>query len=216
MTTEYKLVAFSRDVNYGTSLGKHSGYGLVKYENGVPVAMKSVEVTASSAFGNMNFASSNDLASGYSDGWIPVNSSLSTNGNIVPEKTFENGQWQETTSDWVSDRGYKTVPLKDSNGNDFGEPTDAYRQIENVADYLNQSGISYDPANQNCNTWVGYIDGTILGDVGVFDQLNENLDNPEIYLGGGLPFPFPGSEMYLPNFADIPGAIMDYLKIKKS
>lgn len=65
MTTTYKLVAFSRNVEIDlngdpsdgtTDIGKHSGYGLVKYEDGNPVAMKTVEVTASSVFGAMNFA----------------------------------------------------------------------------------------------------------------------------------------------------------------
>ena len=68
MTTTYKLVAFSRNVEIDlngdpsdgtTDIGKHSGYGLVKYEDGNPVAMKTVEVTASSVFGAMNFASCN-------------------------------------------------------------------------------------------------------------------------------------------------------------
>ena len=72
MTTTYKLVAFSRNVEIDlngdpsdgtTDIGKHSGYGLVKYEDGNPVAMKTVEVTASSVFGAMNFASSMDAES---------------------------------------------------------------------------------------------------------------------------------------------------------
>lgn len=67
MTTSYKLVAFSRDVEIPGPNPKHSGYGLVKYEDGQPVAIKTVEVTASSFFGEMNFASSEDLSSGYID-----------------------------------------------------------------------------------------------------------------------------------------------------
>ena len=54
MTTTYKLVAFSRNVDIWGPDAKHSGYGLVKYEDGNPVAMKTVEVTASSVFGAMN------------------------------------------------------------------------------------------------------------------------------------------------------------------
>ena len=208
MTTTYKLVAFSRNVELPILPdAKHSGYGLVKYEDGNPVAMKTVEVTASSVFGAMNFASSMDVESGYDDGWIPVTES---NGNIIPQKVFENGSWQETTSDWISDREYKVVPLKDANGEDISNPEDVYREIQNNADLLNQSGMSYDPLNQNCNTWADYIDDTILGGVGIFDQLNAGLTVPEIYIGGNNPFPFPGSEMYLPGF--MPNAFFDYLK----
>ena len=207
MTTTYKLVAFSRNVDIWGPDAKHSGYGLVKYEDGNPVAMKTVEVTASSVFGAMNFASSMDVESGYDDGWIPVTES---NGNIIPQKVFENGSWQETTSDWISDREYKVVPLKDSNGQDINNPEDAYRKIQNNADLLNQSGMSYDPLKQNCNTWTDYIDDTILGGVGIFDQLNAGLTVPEIYIGENNPFPFLGSEMYLPGF--MPNAFFDYLK----
>ncbi len=208
MTTTYKLVAFSRNVELPILPdAKHSGYGLVKYEDGNPVAMKTVEVTASSVFGAMNFASSMDAESGYDDGWIPV---TENNGNIIPQKVFENGSWQETTSEWISDREYKVVSLKDANGEDISNPEDVYREIQNNADLLNQSGMSYDPLNQNCNTWTDYIDDTILGGVGIFDQLNAGLTVPEIYIGENNPFPFPGSEMYLPGF--MPNAFFDYLK----
>ncbi len=58
MTTTYKLVAFSRNVDLSLLPdGKHSGYGLVKYEDGNPVAIKTVEVTASAILGIMNFIS---------------------------------------------------------------------------------------------------------------------------------------------------------------
>ena len=211
MTTTYKLVAFSRNVELPILPdAKHSGYGLVKYEDGNAVAMKTVEVTASSLFGNMNFASSIDTESGYSDGWIPV---TENNGNIIPQKVFENGSWQETTSEWIADREYKVVPLKDANGEDISNPEDVYREIQNNADLLNQSGMSYDPLNQNCNTWTDYIDDTILGGVEIFDQLNAGLTTPEVYTGGNNPFPFPGSEMYI-GFIGITGALFDYLKDK--
>ena len=66
MTTSYKLVAFSRNVgSVDIGINKHSGYGLVKYEDGIPVGMKTIEVTASSMFGRMKFASSMDAKSGY-------------------------------------------------------------------------------------------------------------------------------------------------------
>ena len=46
MTTTYKLVAFSRNVgSVDIGINKHSGYGLVKYEDGNAVAMKTVEVS---------------------------------------------------------------------------------------------------------------------------------------------------------------------------
>lgn len=100
MSITYKLVSFSRNVgNISTDFNKHSGYGLVKYEDGVAIAIKTVEVTASSAFGMMNFASSMDEASGYSDGWIPIRTS--SNGIIAPEKVYENGQWISTTDEWL-------------------------------------------------------------------------------------------------------------------
>lgn len=67
MTTTYKLISFSRDVEIIGLNPKHSGYGLVKYEDGVAVAMKTIEVTASSMFGMMKFASSMDAKSGYKE-----------------------------------------------------------------------------------------------------------------------------------------------------
>ena len=41
--TTYKLVAFSRDVNIGFDIAKHTGLALVKFEDGQPVSMKTVE-----------------------------------------------------------------------------------------------------------------------------------------------------------------------------
>ena len=58
MATSYKLVVFSRNVGtVDIDINKHSGYGLVKYEDGNPVAIKTVEVTASAILGTMNFIS---------------------------------------------------------------------------------------------------------------------------------------------------------------
>lgn len=46
MHTRYELVAFSRNVgSVDIGINKHSGYGLVKYEDGNAVAMKTVEVS---------------------------------------------------------------------------------------------------------------------------------------------------------------------------
>ncbi len=211
MTTAYNIVAFSRDVELPIIPDvKHSGYGLVKYENGVPVAMKTVEVTASSVFGTMGFVSSIDTSSGYNDGWIPV---TEINGNIVPLKVYENGAWLDTTNDWVTSREYKTVVLTDSDGNGLDNAEGIYRQIQNNADLLNKYGISYDPAHQNCNTWVSYIDSTILGEIGVFDQLNYDENTADLYLGANYPFPWLGCEMYL-TFAGI-SAYIDYYKDAK-
>ena len=75
MTTTYKLVAFSRNVELPILPdGKHSGYGLVKYEDGIAVGMKTVEVTA--LYNNMNFANSNDALSGAIDGWVGADDGL--------------------------------------------------------------------------------------------------------------------------------------------
>ena len=52
MTTTYKLISFSRNVEIDlngdpsdgtTYIGKHSGYALVRYEDNVAVAMKNSE-----------------------------------------------------------------------------------------------------------------------------------------------------------------------------
>ena len=213
MTTSYKLIAFSRNVG-SVSLGinKHSGYGLVKYEDGQPVAIKTVEVTASSSFGEMNFASSEDLSSGYIDGWIPLNEELSVDGKIIPEKVFEDGQWKETTQEWVEDREYGVVELETKDGYYFNNAEEVYRQIQNNADILNHSCISYDPANMNCNTWTGYIADTILEGIDVSGQLNAGLEKTDVYIGCGLPFPFPGSEIYFPTGV-VPG-VAGYLRDK--
>lgn len=59
-TITYKLIAFSRDVNLSPlPNGKHSGYGLVKIENGQAVAMKTFEVVGDGLiFSNMNMITS--------------------------------------------------------------------------------------------------------------------------------------------------------------
>lgn len=175
----YKLIAFSRNVgsNYYAN-PNHSGYGLVKYEDGVAIAIKTVEVTASSAFGMMNFASSMDEASGYSDGWIPIRTS--SNGIIAPEKVYENGQWISTTDEWLSSREYEITILKDANNQDIANADDLFRQIQNNADLIDKSGISYDPIFQNCNTWTDYIDEHILGNIGVLDNGTELFGNNSV------------------------------------
>ena len=180
MATTYKLIAFSRDVGK-ISLGfnKHSGYGLVKYENGQAVSMKTVEVSATGIFGYMDFIISSDASSGYSDGWIPV---TEANGNIIPEKVFEDGAWINTTPEWISDREYKTVVLTDASGSELTAPETLFNKIQNNAQYLDTAKISYDAVKQNCNSWVGYVDRKILENINVFNQLN-SVGEENTYIG---------------------------------
>ena len=194
MATTYKLIAFSRDVGK-ISLGfnKHSGYGLVKYEDGQAVAMKTAEVSGTSVFGYVDFIMSNDEACGYADGWIPV---TEINGQVIPEKVFEDGAWINTTSEWLASREYKTVVLQDEAGNVLNNAEALFNKIQNNAEYLDMAKISYDAANQNCNTWVGYIDRTILENVGVFNQLN-SIGEVNTYIGNHSLFPVPGIDAYI-------------------
>ena len=195
MTTTYKLISFSRNVELPIFPdGKHSGYALVRYEDNVAVAMKTIEVSAVGAFGYMDFISSDDSASGYADGWIPVDSNLSSGNMIVPEKVYEDGQWITPTNEWLTNREYKTVELKD-NGQDLTNPEDLYEQIETNAKLLDQFKITYDPLMMNCNTWTAYIDNTILNDVGVIEQLN-SIGEANTYIGSEMPFPAPGLDAY--------------------
>ncbi len=195
MYTRYELVAFSRNVgSISTGFTKHSGYALVRYENNVAVAMKTIEVSAVGTFGYMDFISSDDSASGYADGWIPVDSNLSSGNMIVPKKVYENGQWISPTKEWLTNREYKTVELKD-NGQDLTNPEDLYEQIETNAKLLDQFKITYDPLMMNCNTWTAYIDDTILNNVGVIEQLN-SIGEDNTYVGSEQPFPAPGLDAY--------------------
>ncbi len=136
MTTIYRLVALSRNVK-GVFFGKYSGYALVKYEDGNPVVVKTVEVLAAGSGSYMNFISSDDVEGGYADGWFPINSELSGENRIVPSKVYENGQWITPTSEWLEDREYKTVELK-NNGQNLANPEDLYEQIETNAKLLDQ------------------------------------------------------------------------------
>lgn len=95
--TEYKLIAYSRDVAI-VGRPKHTGYALVEYVDGQPIRMKTVEVTADSVIDEMRFSQTND--------WVAVDEDLSNHDRIVPTQVYESGSWFTPDRNWVDDRGY--------------------------------------------------------------------------------------------------------------
>ena len=103
MTITYELRVHSRDVSIaGIDLNKHTGYDLIAYdENGTAISIQTVDLNALSPLsGPIDFKMYSETLN------IPIG------GDIIPSKVYVDGEWENTSQQWVSENQYKNVALK--------------------------------------------------------------------------------------------------------
>ena len=181
MTITYELRAHSRDVSIaGIDLNKHTGYDLIAYdENGTAISIQTVDLNALSPLsGPIDFKMYSETLN------IPIG------GDIIPSKVYVDGEWENTSQQWVNENQYKNVALPLSSE----DALEAFNKIKSYATLANTFldmglPISYDPTKQNCNSFVAEMNRNFMPEIDVFDELNKDEETPYHYIGEEYAFP---------------------------
>ena len=174
--TTYELVLMHRNLDTPSfKVWQHTGYALIKYIDGVPSSMKTLEAHGRlPALGDMYVISSIESPCSDAEGWIPLNSELSSAEKYVPEQIYTGGEWKNTTQEWLFESEYNTVPI-DIKGNET--PLDIFKKMErmgkivNILDDTYVLGIDYNALYKNCNTFT-YLLGLKYLNTDVFEKIN--------------------------------------------
>lgn len=179
MSHTYELRIDSRNVNFiGTKLGKHTGYELITYdENHNVVNIQTVALFNEG--GKIVFKDGN------------YNVDIPLGADVIPPLMYQDGEWVETSPQWAQDNAYRSVTIPLSSDDAF----DIFNQIKTQTDLINKLGemglsLDYNPVNQNCNSWAGFINSNLFPDQNIFELLNSGLVSPDEYQGAYCAFPY--------------------------
>ena len=180
MSYSYELRVDSRDVNIPMvgGIGKHTGYELITYdENHNVVNIQTVALFNEG--GKIVFKDGN------------YNVDIPLGADVIPPLMYQDGEWVETSPQWAQDNAYRSVTIPLSSDDAF----DIFNQIKTQTDLINKLGemglsLDYNPVNQNCNSWAGFINSNLFPDQNIFELLNSGLVSPDEYQGAYCAFPY--------------------------
>lgn len=183
MTITYELKAHSRNVNVDlnpgkpgeTPIGKHTGYDLITYIDGVPTRIESIDLYKDD--GNINFDIRSQL----------VNRELyETTGEVFGTYMWYDNKEELVSSYFLMGLEYQTTPAL-ATGEDAAKK---FYKIKLEATILKQLGnnLDYDFDDRNCNTSTNYFGQEYLG---INDVCSMFLTGS--YIGSDYPFYDPNS-----------------------
>lgn len=183
MTVTYELKAHSRNVNMDlnpgkpgeTPIGKHTGYDLITYVDGVPTRIESIDLYKDN--GNINFDIRSQL----------VNRELyETTGEVFGTYMWYDNKEELVSSYFLMGLEYQTTPALATEA----DAAKKFYKIKLEATILKQLGnnLDYDFDDRNCNTSTNYFGQEYLG---INDVCSMFLTGS--YIGSGYPFYDPNS-----------------------
>ena len=180
MPYTYELQVDSRNVNIPVlgDIGKHTGYMLITYDENHNVT--NIQTVAL-------FNDNGKIV--FKDGNYDINIPLGA--DIIPPKIYQDGEWIDTNPQWAEENDYKSTPIPLSND----EALAIYNNIKKQTDLINKLGemglsLDYNPINQNCNSWTGFINSNFFPEQNIFELLNSGLTSPDEYQGKDYSFPY--------------------------
>ena len=142
MAVTYKLQIHSRDV---LNIGNHTGYDLVKYVNGKPTEIRSLDLTWSGLL---------DITINDS-GWKTAVTTDTDNGQVWGTEIFIDGEYVDYTPEMVEDERFHTATLI----NDSEQAQEVFSwmlldaQFRNELKNVDGGLLTYDSLELNCNVW---------------------------------------------------------------
>ena len=158
MAVTYKLQIHSRDV---LNIGNHTGYDLVKYVNGKPTEIRSLDLTWSGLL---------DITINDS-GW---KTAVETeDGQIWGTKIFIDGEYVDYTPEMVEDEDFQTAIIIDNS--ERAQEVFSWMlldaQFRNELKNVDGGLLTYDALELNCNVWTNTMAQNYLGINNIFTRL---------------------------------------------
>ena len=160
MAVTYKLQIHSRDV---LNIGNHTGYDLVKYVNGKPTEIRSLDLTWSGLL---------DITINDS-GWKTAVTTDTDNGQVWGTEIFIDGEYVDYTPEMVEDERFHTATLI----NDSEQAQEVFSwmlldaQFRNELKNVDGGLLTYDALELNCNVWTNTMAQNYLSGQNVFGAL---------------------------------------------
>ena len=158
MAVTYKLQIHSRDV---LNIGNHTGYDLVKYVNGIPTEIRSLDLTWSGLL---------DITINDS-GWKTVVET--EDGQIWGTKIFIDGGYVDYTPEMVEDEDFQTAIIVDNS--ERAQEVFSWMlldaQFRNELKNVDGGLLTYDALELNCNVWTNTMAQNYLGINNIFTRL---------------------------------------------